>query len=375
MANVLFSKMTEEKFKTITPNGGTFYRVTTPSGQDIYLGDQKLNNLSDITAAIKNLTINGGAIKDIMDALETLQKDETTEGSIAYMIKEAIDSLAQVAKDGKAESVSVEDAAENFDGVTTGEGENAKTVKNVENILAELASKINTAQNAGKLSIDVENGADGSNIAKTIIFYQGDKSVADNKVGELNLPSDMFGVGGEVITIPEDAADTDIPDGTEKGKTYIKINIGAGGEPFYIPVDSLIRYVKGSAGDVITVAVDDITNVITATINDGSIVNKMIADSTIAKTKFAQSVQESLTAADSAVQTVSEGTTAGTISVQNGVNGTAVDVPVHGLSKVATSGNANDIIYKEEGEDGSPAVSVGEALAAIDEMFTWDEVE
>ena len=375
MANVSFSKMTEEKFKTITPNGGTFYRVTTPDGQDIYLGDQKLNNLSDITAAIKNLTINGGAIKDITDALDMLKEDETTEGSIAYMIKQAIDSLAQVAKDGNAESITVKDDAENFEGVTSGEGDSAKTEKTVENVLAELALKINSAQNAGKLSIDVENGADGSNIAKTIIFYQGDKSVSENKVGELNLPADMFGVGGEVITIAEDTAASDVPKGTEKGKTYIKINIGAGGEPFYIPADKLIEYVKGSVGIETTVVVDEATHVVTVTINDGAIINKMIADGTIAKTKLAQSVQKSLTAADNAVQEIAEGTEAGTISVKKGVGGTPVNVKVHGLSKVATTGSAADIEYTAEGEDGTPAKTVFDALTAIEDLFTWDEVE
>jgi len=142
----------------------------------------------------------------------------------------------------------------------------------------------------------------------------------------------MFGVGGDVVTITDDM--TDIPEGLEVGKTYIKVNIGAGGEPFYIPVDKLIEYVKGSVGETTTVVVDETTHVVTVTINDGAIVNKMIADGTIAKTKLAQAVQDSLDKADSAVQSVSEGTVAGAVDV----DGTSV--PVHGLANADLNSNA-----------------------------------
>lgn len=362
--NVSFSKMTEVKFKTIVPDAGTFYWVTKEGGaNDLYLGTQKLNNIDDITKAIDALSAAGGAIDDIKKALETIQGDENTEGSIKKAVKTAIDGLSQVAKDGKAESITVADSAENFKG-TEVEG---VTVKNLEVVLAELVTKINTVQTAGKLVIDAVNGEDGSNIAKSITFYQGEKT-EENKIYTLNIPADMFGVGGDVVTITDDM--TDIPEGLEVGKTYIKVNIGAGGEPFYIPVDKLIEYVKGSVGETTTVVVDETTHVVTVTINDGAIVNKMIADGTIAKTKLAQAVQDSLDKADSAVQSVSEGTVAGAVDV----DGTSV--PVHGLATVATSGKATDIQYKaateadeENGVTAKPEITVAQALAKIEEAL------
>lgn len=361
---VMFSKMTEAKFTTITPDAGTFYWVTKEgNAHDLYLGTQKLNNIDDITKAIDALSAAGGAIDDIKKTLNIIQGDENTDDSIKKQIKTAIDNLSQVAKDGKAESVIVADIAENF----TGTEVDGVTVKNLEIILAELVTKINAAQNSGKLVIDAINGENGSNIAKSITFYQGGKT-EENKIYTLNIPADMFGIGGEVITIADDA--TDIPEGLEAGKTYIKVNIGAGGEPFYIPVDKLIEYVKGSVGADTTVEVNETTHVVTVTINDGAIVNKMIADGTIAKTKLAQAVQDTLDKADSAVQTVSEGTVAGAIDV----DGTSVSV--HGLSTVATSGKAADVQYKaaveadtENGTPATPEITVAQALTKLEEAM------
>ena len=164
---VMFSKMTETKFKTIVPDAGTFYWVTKEGNvHDIYLGTQKLNNIDDITKAINALSTAGGSIDDIKKALDVIQGDENTENSIKNQIKTAVDNLSQVAKDGKAEYITVADTAENFTGMEVG----GTNVKNLEIILAELVAKINDAQNAGKLVIDAVNGEDGSNIAKSITF-------------------------------------------------------------------------------------------------------------------------------------------------------------------------------------------------------------
>lgn len=361
---VMFSKMTEAKFTTIVPDAGTFYWVTKEgNAHDLYLGTQKLNNIDDITKAINALLVTDGAIDDIKKALDLIQGDENTDDSIKNQIKTAIDNLSQAAKDGKAESVIVADSAENF----TGTQVNGVTIKNLEVILAELITKINTAQSAGKLIIDAVIGEDGSNIAKSITFYQGEKT-EENKIYTLNIPADMFGVSGEVITVTEDT--TDISENLEIGKTYIKINIGAGGEPFYIPVDKLMEYVKGSVGIDTTVLVDATTHAVSVTINDDAIVNKMIADAAIAKTKLAQAVQNTLNKADSSVQVVSEGTVAGAIDV----DGTSV--PVHGLSAVAKSGKATDIQYKaaveadtENGIPAAPEITVAQALVKMEEAL------
>lgn len=114
---VMFLKMTETNFKTITPDAGTFYWVTKDGNvHDLYLGTQKLNNADDITKAIESLSASGGAIDNIKETLNTIQGDENTDSSIKNQIKTAIDNLSQVAKDGKAESITVTDDAENFSG-------------------------------------------------------------------------------------------------------------------------------------------------------------------------------------------------------------------------------------------------------------------
>ena len=132
----------------------------------------------------------------------------------------------------------------------------------------------------------------------------------------------------------------------------------------------MIEYVKGSVGTDTTVEINETTHVVTVTINDGAIVNRMIADGTIAKTKLAQAVQDTLDKADSAVQTVSEGTVAGAIDV----DGTSVSV--HGLSTVATSGKAADVQYKaaveadtENGTPATPEITVAQALAKLEEAM------
>ena len=65
----------------------------------------------------------------------------------------------------------------------------------------------------------------------------------------------------------------------------------------------MIEYVKGSVGTDTTVEINETTHVVTVTINDGAIVNKMIADGTIAKTKLAQAVQDTLSDAFSDIRT------------------------------------------------------------------------
>lgn len=356
---VMFSKMTETKFKTIVPDAGTFYWVAKEGGkQDLYLGTQKLNNIDDVKEAIDALSAAGGAIDDIKKALETIQGDANTEGSIKEIVKTAIDGLSQVAKDGKAESITVADDAENFAGVTD---------KNLEVILAELVQKIKDVQKAGKLIVVDEKGTGDSDASKVVTFYQGEQT-EENKIYTLNILGGMFDVSGDVITIDKDA--TDIPEGLEAGKTYIELFIGTGSKPVYIPANELVQYVKGSVNADTTVTVDENTHALSVTINENAIINKMIADGVIAKTKLAQAVQDTLDKADSAVQEVTEGEIAGAIDVDG------VSVPVHGLSNVATSGKAADIQYKaateaneETGTSATPEITVEQALAKIEEAL------
>lgn len=138
----------------------------------------------------------------------------------------------------------------------------------------------------------------------------------------INIPKDMVVESGSVETKSESG--TWGPAGT-----YIHLVLAnADDSDLYINVGDLIEYVtSGSqAGDMVVIAIDA-QHRVTATITDG----------TVTKAKLAQSVQNSLDAADSAVQSVVEGSANGTIAVDG------TDVAVHGLGSAAyTAATAYD---------------------------------
>lgn len=138
----------------------------------------------------------------------------------------------------------------------------------------------------------------------------------------INIPKDMVVESGSVETKSESGA-------WGPAGTYIHLVLAnADDSDLYIDVGDLIEYVtSGSqAGDMVVIAIDA-QHRVTATITDG----------TVTKAKLAQSVQDSLDAADSAVQSVVEGSANGTIAVDG------TDVAVHGLGSAAyTAATAYD---------------------------------
>ncbi len=128
----------------------------------------------------------------------------------------------------------------------------------------------------------------------------------------INIPKDLFVKSGEVVVNPE---------GQPAG-TYIKLTLQNQEAPLYINVATLIDAYTGVDGDEITVTVSE-DNKISAVIKDG----------TIALSKLAQGVQDSIAKADTALQKVdiAEGATNGTIAVKG------TDVAVHGLKDAAYS--------------------------------------
>lgn len=161
----------------------------------------------------------------------------------------------------------------------------------------------------------------------------------ENTGTAINIPKDMVVSSGQVVTNPADQ-----PEGT-----YIELTLAnSTGDKLYINVGDLIEYVTGGATAEITVSVDELTHVATATINNGS----------IAKAKLTTEVQASLTKADSAVQSVTEGSANGTIAV----NGS--DVAVHGLG---TAAYANATAFETA---GAANTALTEAKAYTDQAKT-----
>lgn len=70
--DVCFSKLSEVKFKTITPDDGTFYLVSKPDNKyDFYIGSQKLNNIDDIAKYVDIITnIFLGSLDELTTAIE-----------------------------------------------------------------------------------------------------------------------------------------------------------------------------------------------------------------------------------------------------------------------------------------------------------------
>ena len=163
---------------------------------------------------------------------------------------------------------------------------------------------------------------------------------------------------GSVINIPKDKAI--LSGAIEKTQDGIFLHLvinNAENPNLYIPVDDLVEYVSSGSGvnDVIQIAVDA-NHEVSAAILDGG----------ITKIKLAQSIQNSLDAADSALQPadIASGSVEGTIEVAGedvAITGLgsaafaqvedfeeagAADAVANTLSAVATSGDYNDLSNK-----------------------------
>ena len=333
MARVTFLKGTAAGYAALTPTVDTFYFTTDTN--ELYIGSKKLTNAADLAAAVTRIAANEGDISDIKTALTTIQGEASVEGSMRYYAKAAVDALdallADVAKSGAAEDVSVEDTAGKL------------TATDVEAALAEIVGMIEDAGEAGEVSI--------SHTAGTLVydFYQGGND-ADHKIGTITIPEDMVATAGELVhPTPEHPI---VIDGQQvTSGTYIKMTI-ANADPFYIDVHDLIEY--NDVDDTAEIALDNTNHVITATIVEVN--GSKLAAGSVAEAKLDSGVQAKLALASSAVQSVAEGATNGTISVDS------TDVAVHGLG---TAAYTDSTAYDAAGTGAAAAAAVlGESTDA-----------
>ena len=233
---------------------------------------------------------------DISDAIADIigtESDETTADTIKAVkkaLKALEDSLAGVAKTGKAADVTIDDIAGNL------------AATNVEDAIAELVDKINGVGTAG--AVTVAKSTDVEGVAARYTFSQGGQAIAN---AVIDIPKDMVVQSGTVVTLTEEDAE-----GHAAG-TYMKLVLAnATDDEIWIPVDTLIEYVtSGSqAGDMVFITVDPTTHKVTAEITDGS----------ITKAKLDADVKASLGKADTAVQKVTvlghELTDGGSVTVE-----------------------------------------------------------
>ena len=253
-----------------------------------------------------------GAVASNTSAIETLNGDETTVGSVKKQIKDSVDPINTKIGDTSA--------------LTTTE---KSTIVGAVN---ELKSEIGDVQSAGAVTIDTSVTTEG--MSKSYTFKQNGVTL-----GIVDVPKDMVLQSGVVEKDPEGQ-----PEGT-----YLVLTLAnATNDKVYINVGTLVDiYTAEQSASQIQLTINPATREISAVVvagsigttelADNSIVTSKIADGNVTKAKLHADVQDSLGKADSAVQSVISGTANGTIAVDG------TDVAVTGLGSAAyTNADAYD---------------------------------
>lgn len=342
--NVKFLKGTAAQYTGLaTKDVNTFYYI---DGKDLYLGEIKLSNATDLQAAITRIAANETAIGDITK-LSTTNKSNLVKainelktevaaltggstGGIADMIKAITGDLTTLTTDAKNTLVAA---------------------------INELDVAIDTNKTAATVSLETL-ATPTTGYAKTYEIKQGGTSL-----GKIDIPKDMVVSSAQVI---------DNPSGQPAGK-YIELTIANNdGSKVYINVNDLVDAYTAKAGATQVQLAISATNEISATIVAGSISATELAanavetgkikDLAVTKAKLAKEVTDELAKATSAVQEVEEGTTNGTILV----DGTAINV--HGLKSAAyAETSAFDAA-------GSANTALNNAKAYTDTALTWGTI-
>lgn len=272
--NVKFLKGLSSALPAVRDAQTFYYTIDT---SQLYLGDVKLSNQPEITAAVEKIT--------------------TAEGEITTL-KDAVGTITDLTTDEKSNLVVA---------------------------INELVTKVTNTQAAGKITM-AESTPEG--YAKAYTIKQGETTV-----GTINIPKDMVVQSGSVEV--KDTAGVWGDPGT-----YIHLVVANDTEDdLYINAASLIDIYTAAenatevqlavtADGVISATLVD-GGVATAKLADGAVTTVKIADANVTRAKLDANVEAVLVKAESAVQSVVEGDAAGEIKV----DGTAVKV--HGLGSAA----------------------------------------
>lgn len=243
---------------------------------------KEVYDLASSKTTMAEVEAKGYAVKaDTDSAIADAKKAGTDAAAAAAAAKEAADA-AQATANAKVASVKAADKS-----VTIGGTDTEPTVKVAISATANNALALDTdglkvtIPAAAEYSIVKDaNAVDG--YAATYRLTKGGENVG----AAINIPKDMVVESGSVEINPE---------GKAAGTYLVLVLANATNDKIYIPVGSLIEYVTSgsSTGDMVVVAVDDITHKVTATITDG----------TITKEKLHADVQTALNKANSAIQT------------------------------------------------------------------------
>lgn len=348
--NVKFLKGTAAQYSALaSKDANTFYFTSDDS--KLYLGTIELSTPEGVAAAIALVNNATKGNEALYSAIQTLNGDVTTDGSVAKAI------------DTKAKAILGNDA--DLTKLTT-------TAKTIIAAINELDAEISDLTSDSKVSLETAETATAGYL-KTYELYQG-KDKNKTLVGRIDIPKDLVVTSGEIVNDPE---------GQPAGK-YIKLTIANQEAPVYINVKDLVDvYTEEKNATQVQIAISD-ANVVSATIvaksigtteltdsavttakiNDSAVTTAKIADENVTKEKLASGVQTSLDKADSALQEsdITETTSEddkGKIAV-----GTK-KVAVNGLGTAAfTNASAYDAA-------GSAATAQSNAEAYTDTALTW----
>lgn len=345
--NVKFLKGTAAQYSALaSKDANTFYFTSDDS--KLYLGTIELSTPKGVAAAIALVNNATKGNEALYSAIQTLNGDVSTNGSVAKAIDDKVKAIL-----GSNADLST---------LTT----DAKTIIAAIN---ELDAAIDTIENAGKVTIEKSTSVEG--IAARYTVKQGGTALPVT----IDIPSDMVVESGEVVVNPQ---------GQPAG-TYIKLVLAnAAEDELYINVGTLVDiYTAQQSATQVQLAINSSTREISATIVagsitstelaadavttakivDGNVTTAKIANKAVTDAKLSDEVNASLAKADSAVQSIVEGSTNGTVSV-DGTN-----VSVHGLGSAAyTNSTAYDAA-------GSAATAQSNAEAYTDTALTWGTLE
>lgn len=262
----------------------------------------------DAVGVAKTLTdeLANGAVADNTAAIDKLNGDASTEGSVAKAVADSaadlqakidvVDAKADAAQDAADAAQADADALEtdmgNVDDLSTAN-------KTVVGAINEVLAAVGTGGTAAVVTMTSTTTTDG--MLKSYTIKQGDATV-----GVIDIPKDMVVESGEVVVNP---------DGQAEG-TYIELKLANVTDPLYINVGTLVDIYKAKANATqVQVSIDSSTREISATIVAGSVgtteladaavTTVKIADANVTKAKLSTEVQASLDKADASASQAS----------------------------------------------------------------------
>lgn len=266
---------------------------------------------------------NAQGVAENKAAIEKLNGDATTEGSVAKAVADAkalidadVDAVEKKADDNAADIGALEETVGEHTGAISGltsradavDGEISAIKEDIGNVdelattnkdlvgaLNEALAAIGTGGTAAVVAVNAKGSTD--DYAQVYEITQGGVAV-----GTINIPKDLVVESGSVVTDP---------DGMPAG-TYIKLVLANVAEPLFINVGTLVDiYVAKADAAQVQVEINSSTreisayivagSVTSAELADNAVVTAKIADKNVTKAKLSAEVQASLDKADVAL--------------------------------------------------------------------------